>query len=173
MCEIVRIHMLPIVLDPTKLRVGVAGQGEGLHRRLTALEAAGVKSVHLVDAESIWSVDLLFVAGLDAEASREWAKAARATGVLVNVEDVPELCDFHVPAIVRRGDLMLTASTNGRAPGLARAIRARLERLFGEEWNGRTSEIAHLRGRLRWQGLSAQQVSARIDAHLSERGWLA
>lgn len=165
--------MLPIVLDPAKLRVGVAGQGDGLRRRLSALQTAGVKPMLLADTESIWSVDLLFVAGLGPEPSRQWAKAARATAVLVNVEDVPELCDFHMPAVVRRGDLLLTASTNGRAPGLARAVRARLERLFGEEWNGRTSEIAHLRGRLRWQGLSPQQVSARIDAHLSEREWLA
>lgn len=165
--------MLPIVLDPTKLRVGVAGQGDGMRRRLAALKASGVRPVLLADTESIWSVDLLFVAGLGAEASREWAKAARATGVLVNVEDVPELCDFHVPAVVRRGDLLLTASTSGRAPGLARAVRARLERLFGEEWNGRTREIAVLRGNWRREGLPPQQVSARIAAHVSARGWLA
>jgi precorrin-2 dehydrogenase/sirohydrochlorin ferrochelatase len=165
--------VLPVVLDPTKVRVALAGEGNAVERRRGALAAAGVRATPIDAEDDLWSFDLLFVAGTPAERARRLAGAARAVGVLVNVEDVPELCDFHVPAVIRRGDLLVTVSTNGRAPGLARAIRARLECAFGEEWNDRTREIAHLRGRWRWQGLPPQQVSALIEAHIAARGWLA
>ena len=62
-------------------------------------------------------LQLLFVAGLPEGEARHLAGRARALGVLVNVEDVLPLCDFHVPAMVRRGDLLLTASTGGAVPG--------------------------------------------------------
>src|ERR1700760_993665 len=80
-------------------------------------------------------------AGLPEGEARLLATRARAQGVLVNVEDVLPLCDFHVPAVVRRGDLLLTASTGGQVPGLARALRERLAAQFGPEWTGRVKEV--------------------------------
>ncbi len=67
--------------------------------------------------------------------------------MLVNVEDVLPLCDFHVPAIVRQGDLLLTASTGGTAPGLARALREHLAESFGPEWRERLADLAQERAR--------------------------
>jgi len=52
---------------------------------------------------------------------------ARAAGVLVNVADVPENCDFITPSIVDRDPLVIAVSTGGASPILARTIRARLE----------------------------------------------
>jgi precorrin-2 dehydrogenase/sirohydrochlorin ferrochelatase len=61
-------------------------------------------------------------------------RAARERRVLVNmVDDIPN-CDFAIPAIVRRGDLLLTVSTGGRSPALARRLREDLEDRFGPEW---------------------------------------
>ena len=88
------------------------------------------------------------MAGLDEGEARELARRAQAAGVLVNVEDRPSLCDFHVPAIVRRGDLVLTVSTGGRAPGLARLLREWLGRRFGPEWTGRLNDLGATRARL-------------------------
>lgn len=165
--------MLPIVLDPSKLRAGLAGQGPAVERRVQTLIDAGM-SVQRVEKDiDVASLDVLFVAGLDRGHSEAFANAAHALGILVNVEDVPELCDFHVPAIVRRGDLTLTVSTNGRAPGLARAVRAMLEKIFGPEWRGRTNEVARLRDTWRGEGTAPAEVSARIAAHASEQGWLS
>lgn len=164
--------MLPIVLDPSKLRAGVAGTGAAADRRLRTLTDAGMTPRHIAQQVEVSALDVLFVAGLDRAASEAWAKAAHALGVLVNVEDVPELCDFHVPAIVRRGDLLLTVSTNGRAPGLARAVRAALEKLFGREWGAHTDEVARLRERWRGEGVAPPDVSARIEAHVAEQRWL-
>lgn len=165
--------MLPIVLDPSKLRAGVVGEGAAADRRQSTLTDGGMAPRRVAHHIDVASLDVLFVAGLERAAAEAWAKAARALGVLVNVEDVPELCDFHVPAIVRRGDLLLTISTNGRAPGLARAVRAALEKLFGREWGARTDEVARLRERWRGEGVAPPDVSARIDAHVAEQRWLA
>ncbi|MBI3928045.1 MAG: bifunctional precorrin-2 dehydrogenase/sirohydrochlorin ferrochelatase [Armatimonadetes bacterium] len=68
------------------------------------------------------------------EVNREVHRHGRAAGALVNVVDVPELCDFYVPSIVRRGDLMVTVSTGGKCPGLSRRLRLQLEREFGPEY---------------------------------------
>jgi precorrin-2 dehydrogenase/sirohydrochlorin ferrochelatase len=170
--------MLPIVLDGSKLRAGVAGAGEGLDRRLTVLTAGGVTDPavfadRLPAQEELAGLQILFVAGLSEAQSRAGAQAARRAGVLVNVEDVPALCDFHVPAQVRRGDLLLAVSTAGRSPALSRALREHLERRFGPEWEGRLDELADLRGQWRAEGASPNEVSRRTRERLTERGWLA
>ena len=169
--------MLPIVLDGSKLRAGVAGSGEGLHRRLSMLAAGGVTGpVVFADrppaGTELAGLQILLVAGLSEAQSRAAAGAARAAGVLVNVEDVPALCDFHVPAQVRRGDLLLAISTAGRSPALSRALREDLERRFGPEWEGRLDELAVLRGEWRAAGASPNEVSQRTRDVLTERGWL-
>ncbi len=56
---------------------------------------------------------------------------ARSRAVLCNVVDVPDLCDFFYPAVVRRGDLQIAISTAGQSPSLAQKIRQQLEKQFG------------------------------------------
>jgi len=170
--------MLPIILDGSKIRVGIAGSGEGLRRRLKVVRAAGPEEPALYEgrvptAAELASLHILFVAGLDAETSRHLAEAARGAGVLVNVEDVPDLCDFYMPAQVRRGDLLLAVSTAGRSPALSRFLREDLEQRYGPEWEARLDEISTLRGHWRAEGIAPDEVSARTRALLSERGWLA
>ncbi|HMI97416.1 MAG TPA: NAD(P)-dependent oxidoreductase [Micropepsaceae bacterium] len=170
--------MLPIILDGSNLSIAIVGVGEGVVRRLAMLKAAGITdpvvySDALPDADQIASLHILFIAGLDEATSRELAGMAHLAGVIVNVEDVPSLCDFHVPAQVRRGDLLLTVSTGGRAPGLSRALREDLQRRFGPEWAERLDEVADLRNQWRAQGLTPNAVSERTQALFSERGWAA
>lgn len=62
------------------------------------------------------------------------AAAARRRGVLVNVNDDVANCDFAVPAIVRRGELLLAIGTGGASPALARRLREELGERFGPEW---------------------------------------
>jgi precorrin-2 dehydrogenase/sirohydrochlorin ferrochelatase len=167
--------MLPLVLNPLKLKTGLAGRGEALARRAALLAEAGVEARLLspdVSDEILAPLQLLFVAGLPEGEARHLAGRARAFGGLVNVEDVLPLCDFHVPAIVRRGDLLLTASTGGAAPGLARALREHLAESFGPEWRERLTDLAGERARLRSQGLSPAEVSQKVRALVTEKGWL-
>lgn len=59
---------------------------------------------------------------------------ARRIGVLLNVVDVPDLCDFIVPAIVSRGPLQVAISTSGAAPTVAKAIKADFSERYDESW---------------------------------------
>ena len=167
--------MLPIILDPPKLKTGLAGRGEALARRAAMLAEAGVATRLLspdASDEVLTPLNLLFVAGLPEGEARLLATRARALGVLVNVEDMLPLCDFHVPAIVRQGDLVLTASTGGTAPALARQLREHLAECFGPEWRGRLAELGRTRAKLRSQGLSPAAVSEKVRSLVTEKGWL-
>ena len=164
--------MLPIVLSDELTAVGLAGSGDGRARRAALLAEAGMSPVAVSPDAPLPKIGVLFVAGLDRTAAVALAAKARAAGILVNVEDVPELCDFHVPAIVRRGDLMLTASTGGQAPGLARCLREWLEGRFGPEWKLHMEEVSSARAGWRADGLPPEEVSRRTRALVSEKGWL-
>lgn len=61
-------------------------------------------------------------------------RQARVHGVLCNIVDVPPLCDFYYPAVVRRGQLQIAISTAGASPSLARRLREELEIAFGPEY---------------------------------------
>ena len=168
--------MLPIVLDPVSIAVGLCGAGEGLVRRQRMLAAAGVLPAAIAaDApdEALCGLSALFIAGLPhAEAHRQAARA-RLAGVLVNVEDLPALCDFHVPAAIRRGDLLVTVSSAGKAPGLVSTIRQWLERRIDAAWGERLHEAAGARQAWRRAGHSPSEIARRTRALAEEKGWLS
>jgi precorrin-2 dehydrogenase/sirohydrochlorin ferrochelatase len=167
--------LLPIVLNEQAVKVGLAGVGEALERRNAALVEAGVTPVQVsLDRLSDLSrLTLLYVAGIPKAEAARLAERAREAGILVNVEDIPELCDFHAPATVRRGDLLVTVSTAGRAPGLARLIREWLSAKLGNEWSGQLDTVSERRAEWRAQGLAPQDVSQRVREYVSERKWLS
>jgi uroporphyrin-III C-methyltransferase/precorrin-2 dehydrogenase/sirohydrochlorin ferrochelatase len=76
---------------------------------------------------------LAYAATPDPDVNRAARDEAQALGIWFNAVDQPDLCDFITPAIVRRGDLTLAVSTNGRYPALAKQIRQQLEHTFGPE----------------------------------------
>jgi precorrin-2 dehydrogenase/sirohydrochlorin ferrochelatase len=123
------------------------------------------------------SVDLdragaVFITDLTVSEAEPLVAQARALRKLVNTEDVPHLCDFHVPAIVRRGDLLLAVSTRGLAPALARRIKNYLSRRFGPEWATRVASLGRERSEWRRDGADMAIVRGRTDRLIDERGWL-
>ena len=82
------------------------------------------------------------------DSDRELAEAARAAGVLVNVADEPDLCDFITPSIVDRDPLIVAISTGGASPILARTIRARLEVMLPAAYGDLTRFIGSFRDRV-------------------------
>ena len=70
---------------------------------------------------------------------------AERRGVLCNVVDVPDLCDFFYPAVVRRGDLQIAISTAGQSPSLAQKIRQQLEKQFGPGYAAWVAELGETR----------------------------
>jgi precorrin-2 dehydrogenase len=70
---------------------------------------------------------------------------AQRRGVPCNVVDVPDLCDFFYPAVVRRGDLQIAISTAGQSPSLAQIIRKQLEKQFGPGYASWVAELGATR----------------------------
>jgi precorrin-2 dehydrogenase/sirohydrochlorin ferrochelatase len=98
--------------------------------RLRQWSAEGKISVSLRPFEET-DVDgraLVIAATDDSATQRQTREAGARRGVLVNVADQPELCDFIVPAIVRRGDVLVAISTSGKSPALAAALRSSIEK---------------------------------------------
>lgn len=165
--------MLPIILNQDAVSVGLIGAGDALARRQAMLAEAGITPLSVSEDGALDGLNALFVAGLANDASERLANRAREQGILVNVEDVPHLCDFHVPASIRRGDLVLTVSTGGRSPGLAKLIREWLEHKIAPEWNGRLKEVASVRAKWRGEGHAPSEVSRRIRDFVRDRDWLS
>jgi len=185
--------MLPIIFDVNTGSIVLVGDGKPVERRLELLEAADADvvvycskpSAALIEgagdrlirrdpcSDDLKGVALVFGAGLKDAAAADLAGMARDAGVLVNIEDSKPLCDFHVPSSVRRGDLMMTVSTAGRSPGLARRLRRHLESLFGDEWAERLEVIAKLREGWRADGLGLHEVAQKTDAYIDQQGWLS
>jgi precorrin-2 dehydrogenase / sirohydrochlorin ferrochelatase len=147
----------PILVDVDGRMVVVVGGGHVAERRARELLAAGgvvrvvspevdtglaelaAKGELTVEPRPYRQGDLggaaLAVAATDDPAvNRRVAADGRDAGVLVNRADAPEAGSFSVPAVLRRGDLTVAVATAGRAPGLAGAVRRRLEGDFGPEW---------------------------------------
>lgn len=171
-----RCAVLPIVLDQDEIAAGLAGAGAGLERRKTLLAEAGVIPTPIdadAPAEALAGLSVLFIVGLDRDTAQQLAARARLKGVLVNVEDEPELCDFHVPAIIRRGDLTVSVSTSGRAPGLAKLIREWLERRLHLEWKTRLDDVSEARANWRAAGHSPSDVSQKTRDLVARKEWLS
>ena len=88
----------------------------------------------------------------------------------MNVEDVLAYCDFHTPAIVQRGALLLTASTGGASPAAARLARMTLEAAFPEDWEAALVELADARQRARARGAAGGEIMTQAHEILTRRG---
>jgi siroheme synthase-like protein len=83
---------------------------------------------------------------------------AEAAGVWVNSADDPERCSFTLPAVVRRGSVLLTASTGAASPALSAWLRGRLEQEFGPELADLAATLAVYRARIHAAGASTEGV---------------
>jgi precorrin-2 dehydrogenase / sirohydrochlorin ferrochelatase len=97
---------------------------------------------------------------LDAVNRMVW-QDAEARGMLCNVVDVPPLCNFIVPSIVRRGELAIAISTGGASPVVAKHIRRQLDELYGPEWESLVAILREVRDELKLRYLD---MPSRRDA---------
>lgn len=86
-------------------------------------------------------------------------REAQRRGVLCNVVDVPEYCDFYYGAVVRRGDLQIAVSTNGQSPSLAQKLRQQLERQFSTAYGPWLAELGETRRLILASDLDLQRKS--------------
>ena len=73
---------------------------------------------------------------------------AEGRNQLCNIADRPEICNFILPAVVRRGDLIIAVSTSGKSPAFAKRLRKSLEKQFGPEYDTFLRLMGAIRGRL-------------------------
>jgi precorrin-2 dehydrogenase / sirohydrochlorin ferrochelatase len=148
----------PVHLDMRHRTVIVIGGGPVAERKCFSLVEAGA-SVLVISPEtapgmqklvSEGCIDLLpreyrdgdlsdallvFAATDRVEVNLAVASEAGKRGIPVNIADCPERSTFVSPAVVSRGDLLITVSTGGKSPALARKIREDLEGRFGREYD--------------------------------------
>ncbi|WP_432401678.1 precorrin-2 dehydrogenase/sirohydrochlorin ferrochelatase family protein [Wukongibacter sp. M2B1] len=92
---------------------------------------------------------LVYAATDDREVNETCLKECREKGILLNVVDKPDMCDFIVPSKITRGDLTITVSTNGKSPMLSSKIRKELENLFTEEYGDYLEILGDIREKVK------------------------
>ncbi|MBL0318663.1 MAG: hypothetical protein IPP74_05160 [Alphaproteobacteria bacterium] len=144
-------------------------------KRAAQLRAEGMEVTvldYFPDEDQIAGHAMMFVVGLDLETSKQLRDIAHRYHVWVNVHDTPDLCDFNVPSIMRQGDLLISVSTGGKAPGLAKRIRHHLEKLLGLDWDKRITKLHAVRQDWKKEELSYNEMVKRMDALIDKEGWL-
>lgn len=159
------LEVLPLFHRIAGRPVIVLGDGEAAIAKRRLVERAG--GVPCGEEEA--GARLAFVALDQPEAA---AARLRARGLLVNVVDRPDLCDFTTPALVERGPVVVAVGTGGASAGLAKHLRLRLEALLPQSLGALAQALAAARGalRARWGDAGARRRA--LDAALGEGGVL-
>jgi uroporphyrin-III C-methyltransferase / precorrin-2 dehydrogenase / sirohydrochlorin ferrochelatase len=159
------VHSLPVFLRLTGRTVILLGDGESAEAKRRLLERAGAA----ITADENAPAALAIVA-LDGDAATEAAARLKARGLLVNVVDRPELCDFTTPAIIDRDPVLIAIGTGGASAGLAKALRQRIEALLPANLGSIASGLSAARTvlRARWPDGGVRRRA--IDAALSPGG---
>jgi siroheme synthase-like protein len=166
----------PIFMNISGKKCVVAGGGEVALRKVKTLlgHGASVKVISLdlcselgqlaesgeisvlqrsYRAGDLQDAVIAIVATDDSNTNLEVVKEAQRRAVLVNVVDDAESSDFIVPSCMRRGDVTIAISTAGRSPALARKIRTRLEKDFGDEYASLALLIDEVRAEVKRWGI--------------------
>jgi precorrin-2 dehydrogenase/sirohydrochlorin ferrochelatase len=150
------IHYYPVCLDLKHRSCLVVGGGDVGTRKIMGLLAAGARVTvvcpelnpelrELVPDRIEWcrreyncrdleGMFLVFGATNDEAVNRRIHTDASDKHILCNISDRPEVCNFILPSVVRRGDLVVAVSTSGKSPAFAKKLRKDLEQQFGEEY---------------------------------------
>lgn len=139
-----------------------------LHADLEALVAAG-RVRHIAREYGPGDLEghvIAFVGTDDASVNTKVAREGRERGVWVNAVDDPANCDFIVPSIVRRGDIVVAVSTSAGSPAMARKLREDLEEFITPEYALMLDLVAQVRRELRDRGVTVEPDvwNAALDA---------
>ena len=148
----------------------VLGQGEAASAKRRLVERAGADVID----ESGEGIDrgarIAFVAHDDETAARADALRLRCAGLLVNVVDRPELCDFTTPSLIDRDPVLIAVGTGGASAGLAKAVRLRLDRLLPAGLGALALALEAARAKLRERWPNPRDRRAAIDVALEAGG---
>lgn len=200
------MNTLPLFFNLSHQRVLIIGGGEVAQRKADLLHKAGASIVvlskhfdegflqflqdnnHAIihkpyessDLDGIGKPSFIICATDDHAINVQVHADAKARGIAINVVDVPDLCDFIFPAIVDRDPIVIGVSSNGKAPVLARLIRAKIE----SQLPSTIGRIAKLAGEFRqtvkeklptiterrhfWEGVFNRALADKAVGHLTD-----
>jgi len=124
-------------------------------------------------------VFVVFAATDDTSLNRRVSRTAQQRSLLVNAVDQPADCNFIVPSVLSRGDLVIAVSTSGKSPAFARKVRVELEQSFGEEYGLFLNLMGNLRKEILRLGLSQEEnkstfedlVTSDLLTAIREKNW--
>jgi precorrin-2 dehydrogenase / sirohydrochlorin ferrochelatase len=109
-------------------------------------EAGEIRHIASAYAEPVLDgAFLVFGTTDDADVNETVCRDARQRGILVNIADDPNRCDFILPSFFEQGDLQIAVSTGGNSPALARRVRMDVESLYGPEYEVYLAILGELR----------------------------
>lgn len=97
----------------------------------------------------LWSADLVLLATNNRQTNQQILKFAKSRGLLVNVADTPDLCDFYLGAVVTKGQLKVGISTNGKSPTIAKRFREFLEEVIPEDTDQLLDNMNNIREKVK------------------------
>ena len=165
-----RIASLPLFHQIAGQQVLVLGDGPAAEPKRRLVERAGGVIVEDFARAVDEGVRLAFIAFDDAKACEVAAINARCAGMLVNVVDRPELCDFTTPSILDRDPLLVAIGTGGASAGLAKHVRLRLERVLPDTLGALARALEAARPVLRRRFPDGAERRRAVDAALRESG---
>jgi uroporphyrin-III C-methyltransferase/precorrin-2 dehydrogenase/sirohydrochlorin ferrochelatase len=166
------IASLPLFHQIAGQAVLVLGDGPAAEPKRRLVERAGGVIVEDLPRAIDEGVRLAFIAYEDAQACEVAAINARCAGMLVNVVDRPELCDFTTPSILDRDPLLVAIGTGGASAGLAKHVRLRLERVLPATLGALARALEATRPVLRRRLPDGAARRQAVDAALAEGGVL-
>jgi uroporphyrin-III C-methyltransferase/precorrin-2 dehydrogenase/sirohydrochlorin ferrochelatase len=161
------LHSLPLFHRIAGAKVVVIGDGEMAAAKRRLVERAGgvcVDEAYASDAR------LAFVATEHSGDIERAAARLRQRGLLVNVADRPDLCDFTLPSVLERGDVLVAVSTGGASAGLAKQLRMRLEALLPSSLGVLAQALRTAREAIRTRWPDATERRHALDAALTQGG---
>lgn len=165
-----RIASLPLFHQIAGNQVLVLGEGGAAEPKRRLVERAGGVIVDDLARAVDEGVRIAFVAYDDPRACEVAAINARCAGMLVNVVDRPELCDFTTPSILDRDPLLIAIGTGGASAGLAKHVRLRLERVLPATLGLLAKALEAARPALRTRFPDGAERRRAVDAALREGG---
>ena len=148
----------------------VLGGGPLAEPKRALVQRAGGMVVDTIEGGWDAGARIAFVALDDAAQSEAAARRLQALGILVNVVDRPDLCDFTTPSILERDPVLVAIGTSGASAGLAKQLRLRLEALLRPSLGALAQALHGARAALRARWPDPGQRRQALDAALSPGG---
>jgi uroporphyrin-III C-methyltransferase / precorrin-2 dehydrogenase / sirohydrochlorin ferrochelatase len=166
------MKQLPVFVNLSGRNVVLMGDGDAADAKRRLIERAGGNVVGDCPATICTCARIGFVALEDETQAIAAADRRRSKGLLVNVVDRPEHCDFTTPAIIDRDPVLIAVGTGGASAGMAKAIRQRIEMLLPQGLGKLAMSVSEARDAIRTRFPGAADRRRALDSAFMPGGAL-